>query len=223
MLVDSARPRRRRFEPALTVDTMKLLEPARIVSSWPLRAIGAATLLLTCAALLGGCKQKREERIDLTQFIEVDPGRSIIDLSKKNATIRVSVRNVSHLELEKLRLTVKSEACAAVVTPRQVSTVLPGLRTAFKVTLTRNAGVAKRRYPLHLTLGADGLPVDAGVDLLVDLRGPQTGGWIDVGQVKIVHRKSSRTSYYLLGLLPLLFFVGFLLHRVGKRRDKKKR
>lgn len=176
--------------------------------------------LLLCAATLGACKQKTEERIDLTRFVEVDPGQAIVGLLFPTAKMRISVRNVSHLELRKLRLEVKSPACNATVAPLQLARLIPGERGYFQVALARRAKAAAKRHPLQLTLYAEGLPVPAGLDLLVDLRGHVDGEWIDVGQVKLVHRSSSRLSYYVLGALPLLVLLGWLLRRWAQRRPK---
>lgn len=176
--------------------------------------------LLLLAVVTVGCQQKRDERIDLTRYVEVDPGQAIVGLLGPTAKMRVSVRNVSHLELKKLRLEVKSAACNATVAPASIARLIPGQRTFFQVALARRAEAQAKRHPLLLTLYAEGLPIPAGLDLLVDLRGHVDGEWIDVGQVKLVHRSSSRLSYYVLGALPLLVLLGWLLRRWAQRRRK---
>ena len=174
--------------------------------------------LLLCAVGVAACKQKADERIDLTRFVEVDPGQAIVGLLGPTAKMKISVRNVSHLELRKLRLEGKTPACTAAVTPAGIARLIPGERGFFRVAMARRPKAAAKRYPLLLTLYAEGLPVPAGLDLLVDLRGRVDGEWIDGGEVKLVHRSSSRRSYYVLGAFPLLVLLGWLLRRWAQRR-----
>ncbi len=134
--------------------------------------------------------------------------------------IRVTVRNVSETELKGLRLSVKSDACRGEVRPARVTRLIPGDRTSFDATLTRAESAASQRYPLKLTLRAKGLPLPAGIDLVVDLRRGPDRKWIDVGQVKLVRRTSGRGGLYLLAALPLLLVIGWLLWRVSHRRPK---
>jgi len=125
--------------------------------------------------------------------------------------MNVVVRNVSEFKLTGLRLEVKSEACTVSISPEHWPEVIPGDRRSFKVQLRRQPHKPRQRYPLMLTLYAQGLPVPAGLDLMVDLAPPPGKGWIDVGQVALVSRRDSPSVYYLLAGAPLLFLLAWFL------------
>ena len=103
--------------------------------------------------------------------------------------------------------------------PKSLPRIAPGDRRAFAVTLFRLKGKERKRYPLKLTLTSPDLPLPAGLDLMADLGKPADGNWIDVGQVTLVAQKGSRTVYYLLAGVPLLFLVGWMLWRWSRPRD----
>lgn len=171
-------------------------------------------------ALAGGC-DRSDARIDLTRYVSIDPGRPIIDLHSGTASLKIKVRNVHHLALRDLQLSIVSEACTAKVSPDAVDRLIPAQRTTFAVNLEANKQSKSRRYRLELTLRATGLPVPAGLDLLVDLRRPSDQGWIDVGQVKLVRASPARrTGYYLLAGIPLLLMVGWLIWRARRTRRR---
>ena len=174
--------------------------------------------LLALLVGLWGCD---EERIDLSGTVRIYPSASIVKFSKDSTTMTVTVRNVSEKKLTDLRLEVKSDACTAGVTPRSLPAIIPGDRRSFAVTLHRNTDVERKRYPLLLTLRSPDLPVPAGLDLMVDLRKPVDGNWIDVGQVTLVAQEGTRTVYYLLAGVPLLFLVGWMLWRWSRPRDEE--
>ena len=174
--------------------------------------------LLALLVGLWGCD---EERIDLSGTVRIYPRASIVKFSKDSTTMTVTVRNVSEKKLTDLRLEVKSDACTAGVTPRSLPAIIPGDRRSFAVTLHRKTDVERKRYPLLLTLRSPDLPVPAGLDLMVDLRKPVDGNWIDVGQVTLVAQEGTRTVYYLLAGVPLLFLVGWMLWRWSRPRDEE--
>jgi len=174
--------------------------------------------LLALLVGLWGCD---EERIDLSGTVRIYPSASIVKFSKDSTTMTVTVRNVSEKKLTDLRLEVKSDACTAGVTPRSLPAIIPGDRRSFAVTLHRKTDVERKRYPLLLTLRSPDLPVPAGLDLMVDLRKPVDGNWIDVGQVTLVAQEGTRTVYYLLAGVPLLFLVGWMLWRWSRPRDEE--
>ena len=169
------------------------------------------------AACTLGCCSKADERIDLTQYVHLDPGPPPVDLHRGSGQLTVHARTVSQVELRNLRLEVKSEACSARVSPVRIDRLPPGDRKPFSVALSATSGKPRDRYPLLLTLHADGLPVPAGIDILVDTRPPADKGWIPVGKVKLVHRDTGRATFYLLAALPLLLIVGWLLWRHSRR------
>jgi hypothetical protein len=176
-------------------------------------------LLLLLAMILSGC-EKRKERIDLTRYLSVYPGPSVVELTGDTHAMKIVVRNVSELKLTNLRLSVSSPACTARVSPSGFDQLIPGDRRSFEVLLTRDKSKVRQRYPLELTLYADGLPVPAGLDLMVDLSPVPDKGWIDVGQITIVSREGSRTTYYLLAGAPLLFLLGWLLWRMSRPKQR---
>jgi hypothetical protein len=179
--------------------------------------------LLAALVSWAGCR-KRDARIDMTEYVMVYPGSPIVELPARSTTMTVKVRNVSEDKLTRLRLEVKSEACAAVVAPKEIAALIPGERKAFTVRLTRHEKKPRQRYPLQLTLHGDGLPVPAGLDLMVDTAPPADKGWIDVGQVTLIHKEQTRTTYYILAGAPLLLLMGWLLWRWSRpeRRQKKR-
>jgi hypothetical protein len=164
---------------------------------------------------------RSQDSVDLSRYVFVYPGSSIVELPSESATMTVSVRNVSVKKLTKLQLEIKSEACRAEVKPETILQIVPGDRRSFAVTLTRTAGKARQRYPLYLTLRSPDLPVAAGMDLIVDLAPPRGDRWVDVGQVKLIARKDTRTVYYLLAGVPLLFIAAWLLWRISRPTPKK--
>lgn len=177
-------------------------------------------LALPLAAAPCGCS-KRDERIDMTEHVLIYPGSPIVEIPKDSKEITVQVRNVSEIKLTGLTLEVKSPACSATVTPERIPELIPGDRKPFSVKLVRDASKARQRYPLQLTLRGVGLPVPAGLDLMVDTGLPMDKGWIDVGQVTLIHQEQSKTVYYVLAGAPLLILVGWLLwrwSRPGRRR-----
>jgi hypothetical protein len=169
--------------------------------------------ILLASLAVAGCKKKIESRIDMTEYVLIYPGSPIVALPKQTTRMSVKVRNVSEIKLTALSLSVKSEACTAKVAPGAVKELIPGDRTDFAVDLTRVKGKPAQRYPLALTLRAGGLPVPAGLDLMVDTGPPPERGWIDVGQVTLVSKDQTRTAYYLLAGAPLLLLLGWLLWR----------
>jgi hypothetical protein len=147
------------------------------------------------------------------------PGPGVVEMPGDEARMRVLVRNVSEIKLTALRLEIKCDACrSAEVTPAQLAQLIPGDRSSFSVLLKRQPGKPAQRHPLLLTLHAQGLPVPAGLDLLVDLSPPAEKGWIEVGQVTIVAGSQRRTAVYLLAGVPLLLVVGWMLWRFSRRR-----
>jgi len=182
-------------------------------------AIICVTLALPLpAVVLPGCGM-RDERIDVSRLVSIYPGSPIVEMPGESAPMKVVVRNISENKLTALRLDVKSDACTASVQPAQIAEIIPGDRKAFAVALRRLPGKAAQRHPLLLTLHAEGLPVPAGLDLMVDLSPPPEKGWITVGQVQLIGRaKSSRALYYVAAGAPLLFLVGWLLWRWSRPR-----
>jgi hypothetical protein len=178
-------------------------------------------LAFALLALLAGCG-KRDERIDVTEHVLIYPGAPVVEMPGKTKEMTVMVRSVSEAKLTKLTLSVKSEACKATVSPASIAEINPGARKPFKVVLTRVEGKPRQRYPLELTLRGGGLPVAAGLDLQVDTSPPLKDGWIDVGQVKLVHQEQSRTVYYVLAGAPLLLLLGWLLWRFSRPDRGKK-
>jgi hypothetical protein len=177
--------------------------------------------ILLASLAVAGCKKKIEERIDMTEYVLIYPGSPIVSLPKQTTKMSVKVRNVSEIKLTALRLSVKSEACTAKVTPEGIKELIPGERHEFTVDLTRVKGKPAQRYPLALTLRARGLPVPAGLDLMVDTGPPPERGWIDVGQVTLISKKQTRTAYYLLAGAPLLLLLGWLLWRWSRPKGEK--
>jgi hypothetical protein len=177
--------------------------------------------LALTAGVLPGCGM-RDERIDVSRYVSIYPGSPIVEMPGEGAPMRVAVRNISETKLTALRLEVKSDACTASVQPAQIAEIIPGDRKIFAVELRRQQGKAAQRYPLLLTLHAQGLPVPAGLDLMVDLSPPPEKGWITVGQVQLVGRpQSSRALYYVVAGAPLLFLLGWLLWRWSRPRKAK--
>ena len=160
------------------------------------------------------------DRVDLTKHVLVYPGRSIIPLPGKVASLPVVVRNVSPEKLTELTLEVKTSCCTVEVVPSSIPAIAPGDRRVFAITLARKPGTTGSREPLHVTLRARELPVPAGLDLMVDMSLAPSGTWMDVGQVKLIARDDSRTVYYLLAGAPLLFVIGWLLFRMSRRPRK---
>jgi hypothetical protein len=137
--------------------------------------------------------------------------------------MKIVVRNISEQKLTALRLEIKSDACTAQVTPATIAEIHPGDRKSFAAVLTRVQGKAAQRHPLALTLYGQGLPVPAGLDLMVDLSPPLEKGWIDVGQITLVSRKDTKTLYYIVAGAPIVVLLGYLLWRWSRprRRDEK--
>ena len=157
----------------------------------------------------------------MTRYVLIYPGAPIVEMPGESTTMTVKVRNVSEMKLTGLRLTVKSEAATARVAPGTIAELIPGDRKDFSVKLTRVKDKPHQRHPLALTLHAGGLPVPAGLDMMVDTGQPTDKGWIDVGQVTLIHKAQSRTTYYLLAGTPMLLLLGWLLwrwSRPGRRR-----
>lgn len=176
-------------------------------------------LILLASLLVAGCG-KRSERIDLSRYVTLYPGSPILELPGAVGTMKVTVRNVSEIKLTELRLEVKSAAVRAVaISPVRVAELTPGDRTSFTVELTRDPAKPRQRYPLLVTLRANGLPVAAGLDLMVDTNPPPEKGWIDVGQVTLVSGGDEKRIYYLLGGAPLLLILGWWLWR--RRRERR--
>lgn len=167
---------------------------------------------------LAGCS-KADERIDLSGHVHVYPGAAIVEFARDSKTMTVKVRNVSEKKLTNLSLQVKSAACTARVTPATIAAIIPGDRRAFAVTLLRTKGAARKRHRLLLTLRSPDLPVAAGLDLIADLRAATDQQWIDVGQVTLVAQQGTRTLYYLLAGVPLLFILGWLGWRWSRPKD----
>lgn len=171
------------------------------------------------AAGLTGCDKERT--VDLSQYVRIYPSAAIVMFSKDSTTMTVTVRNVCEKKLTDLRLEVKSEACTAGVIPKSLPAIIPGDRRNFAVTLTRDKAKERKRYPLLLTLRSPDLPLPAGLDLMVDLSLPVDGNWIDVGQVTLVAQEGTRTVYYLLAGVPLLFLVGWMLWRWSRPKEEE--
>jgi hypothetical protein len=169
---------------------------------------------------VAGC-DKRAERIDMTRYVLIYPGAPVIELTGETREITVQVRNVSEVKLTGLVLEVKSEACSAAVKPKRIEALIPGERKPFTVKLTRVKDKPKQRYDLALTLRAGGLPVPAGLDMQVDTSPPMKDGWIDVGQVTLIHQEQSKTAYYLLAGVPMLLLVGWMLWRFSRPKSDK--
>ena len=174
--------------------------------------------LLPLAAGLTSCKP---QRVDLSRYVHMYPSAAIVMFSKDSTTMTVTIRNVSGTKLTGLRLVVKTEACTVGVIPRTLPAIIPGDRRTFTVTLHRKKEAARKRYPLLLTLHAPQLPAPAGLDLMVDLSLPVDGNWIDVGQVTLVAQSGTRTVYYLLAGVPLLFLLGWMLWRWSRPKAQK--
>lgn len=166
-----------------------------------------------------GCAR---DRLDVTRVVSIYPGSPVVEMPKDEARMKVTVRNVSEIKLTGLHLEIKCEVCRVVqVTPAQIGELIPGDRQTLDVLLRRQPGKAPQRYPLLLTLRGGGLPAPAGLDLLVDLSPPPEKGWIDVGQVTLVGGTQRRTAVYLLGGVPLLLVVGWMLWRFSRSRSRK--
>lgn len=179
--------------------------------------------LLAVGVLATSCRQ-RDERRDLTQYVQIYPGSPIIELPGERTEVAVTVRNVHIQKLTKLRLSVKTEAAAVAIAPAAIPELIPGDRRSFTLKLTRDTRKPRQRYPLELTLYAEGLPVPAGLDLGVDTGLPLADqGWIDVGQVTLISREDSRAVYYLLAGAPLLLVVLWLLWRYSRPRAGRKK
>lgn len=178
---------------------------------------GAALAACLGVGPLAAC-DKQAARLDLSRYVTIDPGASIVNMPGDEATLSVAVRNVAPVELRELALAVQSPGCTARVAPARVPRLIPGDRTRFSVTLTRRGDSRRTRETLALTLAADGLPATAGVDLIVDQQPAADRGWIDVGQVKLVRRPGGRSAYFLLAGLPMLLIAGWLLYRLSRRR-----
>jgi len=178
-----------------------------------------SSLSLLSITLLAGCG-KRAERIDLSRYITLYPGSPIVEMPGPSASMKVTARNVSEIKLTELRLEVKSPACSSIrIEPSRIPELTPGDRKSFSVELTRSPARPRQRYPLKLTLRATGLPVPAGLDLMVDTSPPPEKGWIDVGQVTLVAGGDIKRYYYVLGGAPLLLILGWWLWR--RRRERK--
>jgi hypothetical protein len=132
------------------------------------------TLAFPLAGTVPGCM--RDERIDVSRYVSMYPGSPVVEMPGEGAPMKVVVRNTSETKLTGLQLQVKSEACTASVQPAQIAELIPGDRKSFAVELRRQPGKAAHRYPLLLTLHAEGLPVPAGLDLMVDLSPPPEKG-----------------------------------------------
>ena len=81
-----------------------------------------------CSLLLiitSGCGPDAS-RIDMSEYVLIYPGAPVIELPQKQKTITVKVRNVSEIELTALRLSVKSDACTAKVSPADIKALVPG-------------------------------------------------------------------------------------------------
>lgn len=182
-----------------------------------MRATVHASLTLLALAGLLGCDEQRE--VDISAHVRMYPSAAIVKFAKESTTLTVTVRNVSERKLTDLRLAVISDACKGEVIPKSLPRIIPGDRRAFAVTLFRHKDKERKRYPLQLTLTSPDLPLPAGLDLMVDLNKPVDGNWIDVGQVTLVAQEGSRTVYYLLAGVPLLFLVGWMLWRWSRPGD----
>lgn len=157
----------------------------------------------------------------MTEHVLIYPGSPIVEIPGDSKEITVQVRNVSEIKLTGLTLEVKSPACSATVSPKRIPELIPGDRKPFSVKLVRDMSKARQRYPLQLTLHGVGLPVPAGLDLMVDTGLPMDKGWIDVGQVTLIHQEQSKTVYYVLAGAPLLILVGWLLWRWSRPGRRK--
>ncbi len=167
-----------------------------------------------------GCQSR--DRIDISRWVRIYPAASIVHLPGKTASLPVVVRNVSSQRLTEVKLEVKTACCQAEVVPSAIPGINPGDRRTFAVTLTRKPGTdPKQRDPVYLTVRGDGLPVPAGMDLMVDPSVARGGTWMDVGQVKLIPRDDARTMYYLLAGAPLLILIGYLLWRFSRTPRRK--
>jgi hypothetical protein len=176
-------------------------------------------VLLVFIALSASAACGRRDRVDVGRYVSMYPGPGVVDMPGDEARMSVLVRNVSEIKLTGLRLEIKCDACRSTeVKPAQLGELIPGDRSSFAVLLKRQPGKAAQRHPLQLTLHAQGLPVPAGLDLLVDLSPVLEKGWIEVGQVTIVAGSQRRTAVYLLAGVPLLLVVGWMLWRFSRRR-----
>lgn len=152
--------------------------------------------------------------MDLSQFVSIYPGSPVLEIPGDSKEMQIIVRNVSEVKLTDLRLEVKTKACQVKVPQGSLKELIPGNRHIFHAHLTRDKTKKRHRYPLLITLHAKGLPVSAGLDLMVDLSPAPERGWITVGKVQLINRPPSNTLYYyLLAGAPLLFLLGWLLWR----------
>ena len=170
------------------------------------------------AAFGGGCDDSGP---DMSRMVYLYPSASIVQLAEKTTSLALTVRNLSTRKLTNLRLEVKSEAVTAQVEPKALRAIIPGDRRTFAVTLARVKGKTKMRYPLEINLISPDLPAIAGLDLMVDLSVPLQGNWINVGQVTLVSQSGSRTVYYLLAAVPLLFVLGWMLWRWSRPKEQQ--
>ncbi len=171
-------------------------------------------IILVCLPLISSSCEKSLERVDLSKYVSIYPGAPVFEIPGDSKEMQIVVRNVSAVKLTDLRLEVKTKACQVKIPQGSFKELIPGDRHVFHAHLTRDKTKQRHRYPLLITLHATGLPVSAGLDLMVDLSPAPEKGWITVGTVQLVSRPPSKTLYYyLLAGAPLLFLLGWLLWR----------
>jgi hypothetical protein len=159
----------------------------------------------------------------MSKYVLIYPGSPIIEIPDDSKEVKVLVRNVSEVKLTKLRLEVKSAVVTTTVSPKMIDELIPADRKSFSMKILRKSKKDRQRYPFDLTLYAQGLPVPAGLDLMVDMGLAMDKGWINVGQVKLLTKKQSKLVYYLLAGTPMVLLLGWLAWRASRPKSRKHR
>ena len=153
------------------------------------------------------------------------PTDRFLRLHQDTGYIRLIYRNTSGVTWKNLRVKLYSEIPVNFrATPQRIHRCQPADRCVFEIVAQRTPQTPNRRFPVKVTLQADGHPDLYTSSLFVDTTpgaGKRESGWIEAGTIKVGRTsKASRVLVLtLLSAMPViaLIILGFYL----KKRARK--
>ena len=162
----------------------------------------------------------------LGELVSVMPSVDMVRLGDaEESRFELTVRNMQVTGLDKLYLDIETERCEVSVRPETIAHCHPSDRCRFEITIKRQADTPETRFPILMTLSAEGHPKLSRFRMLVDaLPGAvppaARDGWIDVGVLR-VEGDAGRKRGWILAMLGLLPVIGLLVLGAWLKRRAK--